>query len=367
MLSLFNFKSFSVMNSFLLSFAAFFAVIVLSISTVSAQQSYNQPNDYFVPDATGPGSNLRCGTNATPGNWSCALIDVGVNGTPVLPVGAYSVSASMWILHDDVGDLETVLVAPNGSVPANGNYNDALSIVNNRTSLFARVGAATTSTQCGDKSRADGTYKFGDAGGANGNFWTAAVNTGNAAAISATPLYAPVERNNNPASLISNFGGLGNYNGVWRVCMRDTNRVWDNQNGSNSGNKGGYFGKIVLTFSSSTAATSSIGGTVVDEEGNAIRNAAVTVFNTNTLERKTVNTNSFGYFTQNDMPSSDFYIVSVSHSRYRFETDTYSFTLNGDVSDIRFQGRNAPRSWNADSIEQFNQKVLSGTKSKINR
>lgn len=365
--NLFLFNYFSAKNKFLFSAMAIFAIFVFSFSTALAQQTYSQPNDYTIPDATGSGSGLRCGTNATPGNWACALIDVGVNGAPVLSNGNYSVSAAMWINHDDIGDLEAVLVAPNGVVPATGNYTDVLSSSNNRTPLFARVDATTTSTQCGDKSKVNGFYKFGDAGGANGTFWSAAVNTGNSNTISDVPLYAPVNRNNSPTSLIANFGSLGNYNGVWRVCMRDTNRIWNGQNGSNSGNKGGQFGKIVLTFSSSTAATSSINGTVVDADGIAVRNAAVTVLNTNSSESRTIYTNSFGTFYFSDLTSGDFYILSVKHNRFQFETDNYSFTLNEDISDIRFQGKRTPAIWSADSIKEYNDKILSTSKSsKIN-
>lgn len=338
------------------------AVLVFSVSTAFGQFSYSQPNDYIIPDATASGSGARCGTNATPGNWVCALVNVGVNSAPVLPPGSYSVSAEMWINHDDVGDLEAVLVAPSGTVPANGNYNDALTVFGNRTSLFARVGATTPSTQCGNKARADGTYRYSDAGGANGTFWSAAAATNAANAINDSLVYAPVNRSNTSTSLITNLSNLGNFNGVWRVCVRDTNRVWNGQNGSNSGNKGGMFGKIVLRFSASTSAPASVGGAVVDDSGTAIRNASVSILNTTSGESQTVRTNSFGYFNFENLPTSEFYIMTVQHSRYQFDNNTISFTLNENISDIVFQGRSAPRIWDADGIERYNQKILSGGK-----
>lgn len=356
-----NSKSFSTINKFIISFTAFAAVFVFSTTVSFGQFSYSQPNDYIIPDATASGSGLKCGTNATPGNWVCGLVNVGTNGTPVLPPGSYSVSAEMWVNHDDVGDLEAVLVAPNGTVPANGNYNDALTVFGNRTSLFARVGATTPSTQCGSKARADGTYRYSDAGGANGTFWSAAASVSNAAnAINDALLYAPVNRNNTATSIISNLSNIGNFNGVWRVCMRDTNRVWNGQNGANSGNKGGMFGKIVLRFSQSTSAPAAVSGAVVDDSGMAIRNATVSILNTVSGESRTARTNSFGYFAFENLPTSEFYILTVKHSRYQFDNDTISFTLNENVSDIVFQGRSAPRIWDADGIEKYNQKIVSG-------
>ena len=98
--------------------------------------------------------------------------------------------------------------------------------------------------------------------------------------------------------------------------------------------------KITCTFKNlqviPTAATASIGGRVLTETGLPLRRAAVTVFNANTLETRTVYTNSLGYYRVDGLTVNDFYIVTVAHGKRAFQSSTQSFTLEDNLTDLNF-------------------------------
>jgi hypothetical protein len=84
------------------------------------------------------------------------------------------------------------------------------------------------------------------------------------------------------------------------------------------------------------AANASVSGRVVTESGLPIRRATVSIFNASTLETKTVQTNSFGFFRFNDLPVGNFYIVTVNHGKRSFPNNTHAFTLDSDLSGVNF-------------------------------
>lgn len=86
-----------------------------------------------------------------------------------------------------------------------------------------------------------------------------------------------------------------------------------------------------------TAAPASVTGRVLDAYGRGISSARMTLFNGTTGESKVVLTNTFGYYTFNDLPIGDFYVLTVEHRRYRFSNSSTSFTLDDNISGMDFQ------------------------------
>lgn len=85
---------------------------------------------------------------------------------------------------------------------------------------------------------------------------------------------------------------------------------------------------------SPTAAPASISGRVSDPFGYGLGYARVAVQNASTGEIKVATTNNFGYYTVSDLPSGEFYQVTVSHKRYSFQPQFLS--LMEDVSGMDF-------------------------------
>ena len=75
---------------------------------------------------------------------------------------------------------------------------------------------------------------------------------------------------------------------------------------------------------------------MTDAFGSPISRARVTIQNTSTGEFRTTNTNSFGYYSFEDLPAGDVYLITVSNKRYVFSNDTQAFVLNDAVENINF-------------------------------
>jgi hypothetical protein len=93
---------------------------------------------------------------------------------------------------------------------------------------------------------------------------------------------------------------------------------------------------FAVVSASPTASSSYISGKVLTDKGRGILRAKVTLLNTNTGETKQVITNNFGKFNFEDLPSGDFYILSVSKKGYQFEQRT--FQLNEDLDGLNIIG-----------------------------
>lgn len=85
-----------------------------------------------------------------------------------------------------------------------------------------------------------------------------------------------------------------------------------------------------------TAGSAYISGRVLTETGLPVKRAAVTVFNANTLESQTVYSNAFGFYRVDNLPVSNFYIVTVAHGKRSFLNNPVSFTLSDNLSEINF-------------------------------
>jgi CSLREA domain-containing protein len=81
-----------------------------------------------------------------------------------------------------------------------------------------------------------------------------------------------------------------------------------------------------------TAAGSLLKGRLLTSNGRGLSNSLVMLTNTRTGEVKSARSSGFGYFTFEDLPTGDLYILEVPSKRFRFNQQ--SFTLNGDLTDL---------------------------------
>jgi hypothetical protein len=79
-----------------------------------------------------------------------------------------------------------------------------------------------------------------------------------------------------------------------------------------------------------TAASASVRGRLLTPTGRGLMNAYVDLTNTNTGEVKRVRSTSLGYFNFQDLPTGNFYIISVSSKRYQFNTQSFTLEENLD-------------------------------------
>jgi hypothetical protein len=85
-----------------------------------------------------------------------------------------------------------------------------------------------------------------------------------------------------------------------------------------------------------TAAAASVSGRVLNSSGRGISRAVLTIQNTTDNEFRRGVTNQFGYFTFLDLPVGNFYILTVERKGIEFSDNTQSFTLNDNLTDIKF-------------------------------
>src|SRR5437773_7318100 len=92
------------------------------------------------------------------------------------------------------------------------------------------------------------------------------------------------------------------------------------------------FETVTCTFTNTslqvTAAPVSITGRVTTDAGAGIRGLTLTLVDASTGQIRGTTTNSFGYYTFYDLPTDDFYVLTLnSTKRYRFSSEQRSFTL----------------------------------------
>lgn len=100
------------------------------------------------------------------------------------------------------------------------------------------------------------------------------------------------------------------------------------------------FEVVTCTFINSqlvpTAAPATLSGRVTSSNGIGLRGVSMVLTNASTGDVYRGITNAFGYYIFTDLPTEDFYVISVSSKRYSFAVDTRSFTLLEDLADIDF-------------------------------
>jgi hypothetical protein len=82
-----------------------------------------------------------------------------------------------------------------------------------------------------------------------------------------------------------------------------------------------------------------ISGRVLTRAGRGLRNARVALLESNGAIR-VVMTNSFGYYSFNDIAAGQTYVITVNSRRYRF--DSRSVEVRDTLTDVDFVERNDP-------------------------
>lgn len=92
---------------------------------------------------------------------------------------------------------------------------------------------------------------------------------------------------------------------------------------------------VVAEFMAPTAANVSVGGRVLTSQGYGIRNARVTLTNSNGATRTAI-TSGFGYYRFDEVAVGQTYVVAVRSKRYRFASDTQVLSVNDEITDLIF-------------------------------
>ena len=88
-----------------------------------------------------------------------------------------------------------------------------------------------------------------------------------------------------------------------------------------------------------TAANVSVEGRVLNDRGAGIANALVTVIDAASGETYGIRTNSVGFFRIDSLEAGNFYLITVSHKRYRFPAEPMAITVGEDMTGLTFVGR----------------------------
>lgn len=107
----------------------------------------------------------------------------------------------------------------------------------------------------------------------------------------------------------------------------------DGYSGSSPAATGSIVLNVSLTVSTPTFAT--VGGKVLTPDGRGLRNASVSITDSQGV-RRTATTNSFGLYTFNNVSTGSTYLVSVSSKRYRFTSR--NLVVNDNVTNVDFVG-----------------------------
>jgi hypothetical protein len=133
-----------------------------------------------------------------------------------------------------------------------------------------------------------------------------------------------------PVATLNGVFGPDNPNGEWTLYVRRDSTVVPLAEGSLD--SVGGFG---IQFIAPTAAGVSLGGRVTTSAGAGIRNVYVRLIDGSGEQRQAL-TNSFGYYSFDDLAAGQTYIVSLSAKRYRFANPTRVITLNDNLDSVDF-------------------------------
>ncbi|MET0753256.1 MAG: carboxypeptidase-like regulatory domain-containing protein [Pyrinomonadaceae bacterium] len=85
-----------------------------------------------------------------------------------------------------------------------------------------------------------------------------------------------------------------------------------------------------------TAALAKISGRVTTFDGRGIRNVTILLSNGGGSLPRSARTSSFGYFTFEDVPVGEVYILTIRPKQFRFSQNSQVISLFDDVTDISF-------------------------------
>lgn len=99
---------------------------------------------------------------------------------------------------------------------------------------------------------------------------------------------------------------------------------------------------VTCTFTNAqirpSAASVSLSGRATLMDSRGVSGAIVTLQNLSTGERRTVTTNTLGYYSISDVEVGQFYMVSITHRRYRFAENSRFFTVQDNLEGVDFVG-----------------------------
>lgn len=96
--------------------------------------------------------------------------------------------------------------------------------------------------------------------------------------------------------------------------------------------RGGFFTPAPFA---PTAGLAKISGRILTADGRGIRNVSVTMTNAAGALRMAFSSN-FGYFSFENVPVGEVYILTVSAKQFQFSQSTQAISLSEDTSDINF-------------------------------
>jgi len=85
-----------------------------------------------------------------------------------------------------------------------------------------------------------------------------------------------------------------------------------------------------------SAATASLSGRVTTVDGRGINNAIMSISGGSLAAPRFVRTGSFGYFTFDDLPTGETYVVTINSKRYTFTVPTRVIQVNDNVEGVDF-------------------------------
>ena len=99
-------------------------------------------------------------------------------------------------------------------------------------------------------------------------------------------------------------------------------------------------GVTTCTFNNSqltiTAAPASITGQVVTSDGSPLSGMSLRLTDVTSGEIRTATTNTFGFYTFDNLTVQDFYQLTITSKRFRFSNPSRTFTLSTDVTGMDF-------------------------------
>ena len=105
--------------------------------------------------------------------------------------------------------------------------------------------------------------------------------------------------------------------------------------------------RVECTFTSEEIAptgNASVSGRIVDSNGLGVRGITVSIFNASTGQVALATSNSFGYYSFEDLELSNFYVLTaIGTKRYTIPNSERTFTLNEDLSNMDFVAE--PSNW----------------------
>lgn len=96
--------------------------------------------------------------------------------------------------------------------------------------------------------------------------------------------------------------------------------------------RGGFWNPLL----GPSAASVSVSGRVLREDGLGIRNVRVTINGNSLTSPRTALTSSFGYFTFEDIEAGQSYVITVVSKRYGFANPNQLISVTDSITDLIF-------------------------------